>query len=277
MFKKYKPFFRTGAMGQLAFKFDLFTWAFITLLQVASIIFLWTSVYQNTLDGIDAIINGFSFKEMIAYTIFINIFSFTSFSEETLWMINDEIKDGTIAMSFIKPISYRIRFVFINFGSVFMRNILIGFPCFIVGYVIFVIMGYITIISIPILLIHILLFIVALVIATLLNDALNYIAGVLCFYTSSGFGINQMKQVIISFLSGSLLPLSFFPGVFGKIVSFLPFAGMAQNPILIFLMKLDILESLQCIGLSLIWVIILEVIGWLLFNHASKKVTVQGG
>lgn len=277
MLKKYKPFFRTGAMDLLAFKFNLFSWFFITLLQVICVIFLWTSVFKNAPDGLNSVINGFSFKEMITYTIFINIFNFVAFSNNTIWMINDEIKDGTIAMSFIKPISYRIRFVFINLGSVFMQNIILGIPCFLIAYVIFSCLGYINIISISTLLIHILLFILALLIATLLNDAINYIFGVLCFYTSSGFGINQIKNVIIGFLSGSLLPLSFFPGVFGKIVSYLPFAGMAQNPVLIFLMKLDTLESLKTIGLSILWLIILEFIAWLLFRNASKKVTVQGG
>ncbi len=277
MFKKYKPFFRTGAMDLLAFKFNLFSWFLITLLQVICVLFLWTSVFKNAPDGLNSVINGFSFKEMITYTIFINIFNFVAFSNNTIWMINDEIKDGTIAMSFIKPISYRIRFVFINLGSVFMQNIILGIPCFIIFYIIFGCLGYINIVSISTLLIHILLFIISLLVATLLNDVINYIFGVLCFYTSSGFGINQIKNVIIGFLSGSLLPISFFPGIFGEIVSYLPFAGMAQNPILIFLMKLDSLESLKTIGLSILWLIILEFIAWLLFRNASKKVTVQGG
>ncbi len=277
MFKKYKPFFRTGAMDLLAFKFNLFSWFFITLLQVICVLFLWISVFKNSPEGLNSVINGFSFKEMITYTVFINIFNFVAFSNNTIWMINDEIKDGTIAMSFIKPISYRIRFVFINLGSVFVQILILGVPCFIIVYIIFSCLGYIYIASISTLLIHILLFIISLLIATLLNDAINYIFGILCFYTSSGFGINQIKNVIISFLSGSLIPLSFFPGIFSKIVSYLPFAGMAQNPILIFLMKLNTLDSLKTIGLSILWLILLELIAWLLFKNASKKVTVQGG
>ncbi|MDE6661397.1 MAG: ABC-2 family transporter protein, partial [Anaeroplasmataceae bacterium] len=207
----------------------------------------------------------------------INIFIFVVFSNNTLWQIKEEIKDGTIAMAFIKPISYRARFIFTNLGNIFMQFMLIGLPCFSIAYLIFICIGYIHIASIWIFILHLILFILALFCAALLNDAINYIFGVLCFYTSSGWGINQIKDVIIGFFAGTLLPLSFFPGIFGEIIQYFPFAGMAQNPVLILLMKVDPIESLKLIGLNCIWLILLECFAALLFHHASKKVTVQGG
>lgn len=277
MFKKYKPFFRTGAMDLFAFKFNLFTWFFISIFEVACVIFLWIAVYKNSPNGVDSIINGYSFKDMICYLVFINIFNFVAFSSNTLWAIDDEIKDGTIAMSFVKPISYRLRFVFMNLGNVFIQNLLIGMPCFIISYAVFICIGFIHILSVGTFILHILLFIVSLLLATLLNDVINYIFGVLCFYTSSGWGINQIKTVIVSFLSGTLLPLSFFPGIFGTILNYFPFASMGQNPVLIFLMKISTLDSLKYIGISILWLILLEMLAALLFKHASKKITVQGG
>lgn len=277
MLKKYKPFFRAGAIDTLAFKFNLFTWLFVTIFEVACVLFLWIAVYKNSPNGIDSVINGFTFKEMICYLVMINIFNFVVFSNYTLWKINDEIKDGTIAMAFVKPISYRARFIFSNLGIVFMQSLLIGLPCFSIAYIIFLCIGYIKIASIWIFILHLIFFVFALLLATLLNDVLNYIFGILCFYTSSGWGINQIKNVIIGFLSGTLLPLSFFPGIFGRIVQYFPFAGMGQNPILIFLMKIDSIESIKFLGLSLFWLLLLEGIAALLFRHASKKVTVQGG
>ena len=84
-------------------------------------------------------------------------------------------------------------------------------------------------------------------------------------------------MVVVNFLSGTYVPIAFFPGIFKTIASYLPFAGMAQNPILILLMKVDYITALKYIGLSAIWVVILELFAKLLFTHASKKVTVQGG
>ncbi len=277
MFKKYKPFFRAGAMDLFAYKFNLFIWLFVSVFEVAIIIFLWIAVYRNSPDGINSVINGFSFKEMITYAVMINIFTFVTMDSSTLWTINDEIKNGTISMTFVRPISYRLRFIATIFGNMTMMNLLFGIPSFIVAYLVFYFMDFITIPSLTVFTLHILLFFIAQILAALLNDVINYIFGILCFYTSSGWGINQIKDVIISFLNGSLLPLAFFPGILKTIVSYLPFAGMASNPILIFLMKVDLVESIKIILISIVWVVILELLAMLLFKHASKKITVHGG
>ena len=99
----------------------------------------------------------------------------------------------------------------------------------------------------------------------------------LCFYTTSGWGLNSLKVTLISFLSGTLLPIAFFPKGLKEVVSWMPFAGMSQNPILILMMKYDLSESLRCVALSAVWIVVLELLAKLLFSHAVRKVTVQGG
>lgn len=277
MFKRYRPFFKAGSMDMMAFKFNIFSWLIVSALQVTCLVFLWIAVYKNSTNGMDSIINGFSFKDMITYLVMINIFTFVSFDGSTSWNINQEIKDGTIAMAFVKPISYRTRFIFTNLGVVSTMILMFGIPSFTIAYIVFYFMGYIEIVSIWSFLLYLVLFLISQLIATMLNDVLNYIFGILCFYTTAGFGLNTIRQVIVNFLSGTLIPLSFFPGIFERIVSLMPFAGMAQNPVLIMLMKVSYLDALKLIGLSFIWLLILELLAWLLFNHASKKVTVQGG
>ena len=126
-------------------------------------------------------------------------------------------------------------------------------------------------------LLNIFLFLVAQVLAILLMDSVNYICGILCFYTTASWGLNNLKNVIVSFLSGSLIPLAFFPGIFSDILSYSPFSGISQNPVLILMLKMDLISALKAIGLSLVWVIALELIAKLLFMKASKKITVQGG
>ena len=277
MFKRYKPFFKAGAMDMMAFRFSIFTWLFVTIFEVAVIIFLWIAVYKNSNDGFDSIINGFSFKDMICYLVIINIFAFVTFDQGTLWTINDEIKNGTISMSFVKPISYRKRFIATTLGYFSVVFFIIEIPFLSIIYLVFYLIGFIEISSIWLFFGYLLLFLIAQVIACLLNDVINYIFGILCFYTSSSFGINQIKSVIISFLSGSLLPLAFFPGVLKEVLGYLPFAGMASNPVMILLMKYSFVDSILFILLSLIWLVVLELFAFLLFKHASKKITVHGG
>ena len=276
MLKKYKPFLKAGMMNAFAYKGAIFTWLFISILQILCVVFLWVAVYKNSPDGIDSVINGFSFKEMIVYNVFVNIFGFATLGGDTLFTINEDIKKGTIDLAFTKPISYRFRLLMENLGNLFAINIMIGLPGYIIAFIVFISIGFIQLSPMTII-ISILLFLIAQIIANLLNDTISYICGVLCFYTSSGWGINQAKEVIVSFLCGRLLPLAFFPGVFGVIISYLPFAGISYYPVLILMGKTNILMGIHYVGFSLTWLILLNIFAKLLFNHASKKITVQGG
>ena len=107
--KKYMPFFRVGMIEEMAYRAGLLAWVLITFLQLICVVFLWISVYKN---AVSDVINGFTFKEMIVYFVVTNIFAFICLESQTLHDINTEIKDGTIAISFIKPISYRLRFLY---------------------------------------------------------------------------------------------------------------------------------------------------------------------
>lgn len=277
MFKKYKPFFRAGAMEGLAYKFSMFTWLFVDILEIACLFFLWIGVYKSSPNGVDSVINGFTFKEMLVYVTFINIFNFVSLNGDTMYYISDDIKTGTIAMSFVKPISYRLRFTFTNLGGAFTRILMLGVPCFVVSYVAFALAGFIEITAWWLVPLHVALFLFAQLFAILLYDSLDYIFGVLCFYTTAAWGMNQMKRVVISFLSGSLIPLSFFPPVVEKILSYSPFAGISQNPVFILMLKTNWLDALKNLALAFAWLVTLELLAKLLFHVASKKVTVQGG
>ena len=277
MFRKYKPFFRASAMDMMAYRFNLLMWVVVTVFEVACLVFLWFAVYRSSEGGIDSIINGFSFKEMIVYVVLTTIFTFVAIGGDTLWTINNDIKQGTIGNYVIKPISYRGKFVASSLGSYFAMFTMFGIPLFVVALWVFIGIGYLPVVSAWGFVAHLGLFLVSGLLAHLLNDVLDYIFGVLCFYTSAGWGLNSLKTTVVSFLSGALLPLAFFPPVFRDIVTYMPFAGMNQSPVLILMMKYDYLESLKVIGIALAWVIVLEVFAKLLFGHAIKRVTVQGG
>lgn len=277
MLKKYKPFFKAGAMGQMAYKFNILSWFVISILEWTCLIFLWFSVYRASEDGMDSVINGFSFKEMIVYTVFINIITFAVFVNETFRQIADEIKDGTIAISFIRPISYRGRFVAQNLGTVTMNFLILALPSIAVSMFVFIKIGFLSYPGFWILARSIIFFLLTIFFAVLVNDSISYILGILCFYTTQAWGINQMREVIVSFLAGVLIPVSFFPGAFKDVVNALPFAGLAQNPVLILQGKTSLGESAIMLGKNVLWLVVFEFFGWLLFRTASKKVTVQGG
>ena len=247
MLRKYKPFLKAGTMSAFAYKGSIFTWLFISALQIVCVVYLWVAVYQNSPDGVNAVINGFSFKEMIVYTVFVNIFGFTTLGGDTLFVINNDIKKGTIDLAFTKPISYRLRLLAENLGQFLAVECMIGIPGYLIAFIIFIATGMLTVTPVN-LIIAVILFLFAQLAANMLDDTISYFCGVLCFYTSSGWGINQAREVVVSFLSGRLLPLTFFPGFFATIVGFLPFAGISYYPVLILMGKADIRIAVHYVG-----------------------------
>lgn len=275
--RKYKPFARASAIDVMAYRFNIITWAIVTVAEVACLIFLWLAVYQSSEGGIDSSINGFTYKEMIVYVVLTTIFGFVTFNDDTVWLINRDIRQGTIGNFLIKPISYRGKFIASNIGAFLVISLVFGIPLYATGLGVLIGIGYLPVASIWDFIAHFLLFLVASVLACLLHGAISYIFGILCFYTTAAWGLNALKTTVIAFLSGTLLPIAFFPNIFREIVSYMPFAGMSQNPILILMMKYDYLECGKVILISFGWWVLLELIGKLLFNHAIKIVTVQGG
>ena len=277
MLKKYKPFLRASAMDVMAYKFNILVWVIVTLFEVACLVFLWFAVYQSSEGGIDASINNFTYKEMISYVVLTTIFGFVTFNNDTLWIINNDIRKGTIGNYLIKPISYRGKFVASNIGALLIMTSIFGIPLYSIGLGVLIGIGFLPIVSVWEFIAHIGLFLIAGFLACLINDTIAYIFGILCFYTTSAWGLNSLKTTIIAFLSGTLLPLAFFPPIFRDIVGYMPFAGLSQNPVLILMMKYDYFESAKVILIALAWLVILELFSKLLFCHAIKKVTVQGG
>lgn len=274
IFNRYKAFMKTGILNVFAYKFNVFSWLLVSASSLLCLFFLWAAVYGNSPS---AVINGFTFKEIVSYTVIINIFGFVMGGGDTQGTITDEIQDGTIAMSLIKPISYRLRFVFSTMGSLIASNLIVGLPLLIISTIILVANDFMVIKSPAHFAVIVAFFFIAQILAKLLYDVIDYIFGLVAFYTMASFGLSQIKNVVINFLSGMLIPIAFFPEWAGKVVNYLPFVGMAQNPTLIYLGRMEISEALMAVLMQVIWIILLETFAHFFYLKAIKIVTIQGG
>ena len=97
------------------------------------------------------------------------------------------------------------------------------------------------------------------------------------FYTLSQRGIKIIVTTVSSFLSGGMIPITFFPKKVLAILKYLPFSSMQSTPLLIYSGNITGTEILKGIAMQIIWMIILIAIGKVLMNHSIKHVVVQGG
>lgn len=287
--KKYLPFARASFLDLLAYKFVIFCWLIVDILSILVSFFVWTAVFSSSsasggipLDQV--VINGFTYNEMISYVLIIFLFSICVNTSNTMDAISSEVQDGSIAMQLIKPISYRVRFIFSSLGTLFSVNILLGIPLLIVSYTVLTLCGFIPFLGVGNLLIKSGLFFLAEIIACLLTDSFNYIFGIFSFYTLASFGLFNIKNGIQNFLSGTLIPMTFMKNSswsivrnIGMVLDYSPFVYMAQYPTFILMGKIDYLTSVNSLLIAIAWLVAFELIGHLLYSNAIKKVIIQGG
>ena len=274
-FSRYIPFSVAGIKGFLSYKAQIFMWLIISFLEVLFVVFLYHTIYRNSVGGVSSVINGFTFYEMVLYMITSFIFSFVVYQSDTSWNIFQDIKEGTIVNTLTKPVSYRLRHLFTCFGTTFVGLLVVMLPLTIIVYIIFISFSFVEM-SIVNFIFNFLLFNVFAIIAMIINDGISYTLGLLTFFTEHMFGLNLFRNSIQGFLSGQLLPLSYM-GIFGVIFSFMPFAFMNSTPVLIMMGKLNISSIFMYLGIGVLWILVIEFFNHLLFKYCIKRVSVQGG
>ncbi len=122
-----------------------------------------------------------------------------------------------------------------------------------------------------------LLFIFTLVIAFLLAVAFCMIVYVTCFFTVSPMGIRMLAVSMGDLLSGSIVPLPFFPDKIRGFIELLPFASMQNTPLRIYSGNIAGEEAMKAVIVQLTWLVLLVLIGKSIEHKAMKKLTVMGG
>ena len=271
----YLPFSKAGIKIELAYKAQIVMWIFISFIQTFFVLFLYQAIYRNSPDGMNSVINGFSFYDMVLYMITSFFFSFVMGSGDTSYDIYTDIKEGTIANTLTKPVSYRLRHLFTYFGVVTFDYAVIIIPFLSIVYGIFIGTGLLQVNAIRFIA-NAIFFVIFSILAGFINNAVSYFVGMLVFYTDHLFGLNMARNALQGFLGGQMIPLAYM-GALGVAFSYTPFAFLNSVPVLTLMGKLEISGILLYLAIALFWIAAIETVNHLIFKHALKKITVQGG
>lgn len=267
--KIYKPFINAGLQEATAYRAN---WIFLLLGNILGCFvsyFIWNAVF---ISGEGGTMNGFTMPQMVVY-IFLMFLTTSLISSGGTYDIGEEIRDGSISMRMIKPISYNSTFLFQELGNKMITVCVLIVPL-VIGVEICrtIFMG-----SIQFNIIGFLLYIVSCILAYLINFFFNICFGFIAFVIKYLWGANMMKNCIVGFLSGSVIPFSFLPDTLEKIFLFLPFASLNYTPVMIYMGMYNGFELLFYMGLQLFWVMAFWGLSKLLWHIATKYLCVQGG
>ena len=132
-------------------------------------------------------------------------------------------------------------------------------------------------IQLPASLLHGALFIYSGFLAFHLFFAVNFLTGLCAVYTEKLQGFLWAKFMLLQFMSGLLLPFPFFPEPLKTIFEWLPFGGMAQVPLDIYLGRIETQNLAFQLGLQTVWTIILVLACDWMWNRVRRRLSVLGG
>ena len=124
---------------------------------------------------------------------------------------------------------------------------------------------------------NVLFYLISCIMSFLIYVLFDFCIGMVAFFTNYVFGLYMVKESLMSFLTGQLIPLSFFPAAVQRVFDFLPFSSMIYAPVMIYLGKYQGTELVWVLVRQLVWVLLLYGLGTLIWNRVTKRLVVLGG
>jgi ABC-2 type transport system permease protein len=262
--RPYLAILRGSFMVGVIYRFGFIFTILGNIVYLAVAYFLWSSIYASS-----AILRGMTFNETFLYValgsaVFILLKTYAD------WYISFEIREGIIAIYLTKPVDFQLYTLSVSVGSALMNLAAVTIPTLLMLLVVF---------RVPIQFgPGLFLFPVSLVMAFLISFNFDYFIGLLGFYSESIWGMSTTKEIIISVLSGALIPLPFFPEMFQKILLALPFQAIYHTPLMMITRPNQGWGLLLgMLGVQLAWVVATFILTRLFYNQAVKVLRVAGG
>lgn len=267
--KIYAPFINAGIQETATYRVN---WIFYMLGNVLACFvsyFIWKAVYTSS--G-ESSMNGFTMPQMVVY-IFLMYLTSTMVSSDSAYLIGEEIRDGSIAMRLVKPVSFNGTFLFQEIGNKLMTICVLIIPLVVGVEIVRVVFTG----SVQFNFISFLLYLISCTFAYLINFFFNICFGFIAFIIKYLWGVNLMKNCIVGFLSGAIIPLAFLPKPLEQVFLFLPFSSLNYTPVMIYMGMYSGTTLLYYICLQIFWVVAFWGMSKLFWRICVKHLSVQGG
>lgn len=223
---------------------------------------LWTALYMQNAAPLKLPLHA-----MITYATVALLMSLILEVDGTR-MIREKIREGTIATDLMKPISLPLYFFSDGVGQTLLHALLI-LPCLLFS----------------LLLVHVdvpqpavlVAFVISFGLGYLVNFFLNFLMNSVAFWTLETFAVQLIVRWVSDLLSGQIVPLTFIPGIFGRIVFALPFAAIYSTPLLIYVGVIAPADYARYLLVQVTWLGVFAALCTILWRAASRRVVIQGG
>ncbi len=264
LFGAYLDFIRIRFLTMLAYRINYYSGILIYSLNIGVNYFTWMAIYGNG----DSL-GGFTATQMTSYVAvswMARAFYFNNLDRE----ISTDIRDGSIAIQFIRPYNYVLVKMMQGLGEGMFRFLLFMIPGMAIAMLLFPV-------QLPTAPSAWAGFLVMLFFSFLINSQINIITGLSAFFVENNEGMMRMKRVIVDLFSGLIVPISLFPNWLSSVLEVLPFQAITYLPGSVFTGRVQGGGIWNVLGIQIIWFLVLLIpIVWL-YHAARQRLFVQGG
>lgn len=268
-FRTYTPFTRAGIQEAVVYRANFICFLIGEIMSAFIMYFVWKAVF---LSSESETFMGFTMEDMVVYLFITFLTGYLTYSDGA-FAVGEEIVDGSIAARMIRPCSFEMCFLFQELGNRLISVSMIFVPM-VAGVEIY---RYITCGELRFNIVYFLLYIVSLLIAYMISFYFNVCYGFMAFFFKNLWGTTLIKETLVSFLSGAVVPLAFLPSGLAAVLNFLPFASLSYTPVMIYMGMYTYPQIAMRLGLQLFWMVIMFGVSKLIWRSAVKRLAIQGG
>jgi len=260
--RAFPALLRVGFAEALAYRAELLVWVLSTTMPFIMMA-LWTAVAR------DAPVGSYTPQGFVGY--FLAIFVVRQLTGAwAAWQINYEVRQGTLAMRLLRPISPLWAYAAENLGAVPMR-VMVGVP---VALLSVLVVGEQAVPKQwwgwPLLL-------VALFGGWLITFLANVCIGAMALFMESSRHLMDVWLVLFFVLSGYMFPVKVLPPWMGSLVDWLPFRYQISLPVEVMTNQRTLTETLLLLARQWTWVLLLGTLAITLWRRGLRRFAAYGG
>ncbi len=185
--------------------------------------------------------------------------------------IADRIKDGDVAVDFLRPLDVQAAAITTEVGKSLFNLIPRGIPSVLIG-------GLVVGMALPDHPASYLLGAVSILLGIAISAATVYlVVAAPGFWVVETRGLQILYMVMSGFLAGLFVPIWIFPKWLEMLAQATPFPSMLMYPVDIISGRVDVTESLVMLAIQLAWLAGVGALGQILTRAGRRHLEVQGG
>jgi ABC-2 type transport system permease protein len=265
--RHYLPFATGGLQSLLQYRSTFVTTGITAAAGAAVTVFLWRAVYAGSPPGGGP--GGFTAESVTTYLLMAQVLQILHANR-----VDDEVAAevyrGDVAVMLVRPVSYPVVRFFACLPVVAANAVLVGVP-------LLALFALVVPLTVP-RPVDVVLFLVSAVLSVLLAFLVNLLTGMTGFVTTNTWGVRMVKQSVVAFFAGQLVPLALMPGPLAALAAALPFRGMVDGPLTLLLGRYDgFAGAVGVLARQIGWVAGLTVLSTVLWRASLSRLEVLGG